>query len=339
MSSSVDQAAKCGVSTDEYRTFRRSGFLVVRDLIAPRELDELRSHADALVQGRLPEQRESMPVRDHSRDEGVTVQRLERPPPGLSDREQAQYFVRLHMLHRELELHERTLLHPRILDIVEVLIGPDVLALSTMFFLKPPGKAGQGWHQDSFYIPTYPDTLCGAWIAIDDCDESNGALCIADGSCAEPVYPPRAGYGFGDDGIADILRVEGVGAADDEVNVLAGIAGRYLHRVVTARAGDVVFFGGHVLHSSSRNDTMDLMRRSFAGHYCNARSFVRWGSDQGPDDVHAAPFVDAETGMTNASHILARGNSHLPFAQPAFGTPCAARGFGRRDPRGGGAAS
>jgi hypothetical protein len=28
--------------------------------------------------------------------------------------------------------------------------------------------------------------------------------------------------------------------------------------------------------------------------------------------------------MTNGSHILARGDSHLPFAGPRFGTPCAA---------------
>jgi hypothetical protein len=28
--------------------------------------------------------------------------------------------------------------------------------------------------------------------------------------------------------------------------------------------------------------------------------------------------------MTNGSHILARGNTHLPFARPRFGTPCAA---------------
>ena len=28
--------------------------------------------------------------------------------------------------------------------------------------------------------------------------------------------------------------------------------------------------------------------------------------------------------MTNGSHILARGDTHLPFALPRFGTPCAA---------------
>ena len=28
--------------------------------------------------------------------------------------------------------------------------------------------------------------------------------------------------------------------------------------------------------------------------------------------------------MANGVHILARGDSHLPFARPRFGTPCAA---------------
>jgi phytanoyl-CoA hydroxylase len=40
-------------------------------------------------------------------------------------------------------------------------------------------------------------------------------------------------------------------------------------------------------------------------HYCNARSFTTW--DGG-----------------NEKHILARGNTHMPYAKPLFGTPCAA---------------
>ena len=54
-------------------------------------------------------------------------------------------------------------------------------------------------------------------------------------------------------------------------------------------------------------------RRSFVAHYCNARSFVPW--DDGRLD-----------GMGNGSHILARGATHLPYARPLFGTPCAANG-------------
>ena len=60
-------------------------------------------------------------------------------------------------------------------------------------------------------------------------------------------------------------------------------------------------------------------------HYCNARSFTQWGAEPPTsDDPHAAPTVDSATGATNGSHILARGDTHLAYARPRFGTPCAA---------------
>ena len=86
----------------------------------------------------------------------------------------------------------------------------------------------------------------------------------------------------------------------------------------------MVFFGGHVLHRSKQNFTTDRLRRAFVGHYCNARSFTQWGANHDDDDPHTAPSVDPETKMTNGSHILARGDTHLPFARPNFDTPCAA---------------
>jgi len=246
---------------------------------------------------------------------------LEAPPAHLSAEEKAQYFLRIHMLHRQLELHERYLLHPRVLDVLEAIIGPDVLALQTMLFLKPPGKPGQGWHQDRFYIPTHPNTLCGAWIAIDDTDEQNGAMWMALGSGAEPIYPPHADLGhsaFGQRNLDQISYVNGVSDPDDEKNDLSKIADKYPQVLVTAKAGDVVFFNGHILHRSKKNWSADRLRRSFVSHYCNARSFTQWGGD--------SPLTtDPATGMTNAAHILARGDTHLPFAQPRFGTFCAAQ--------------
>jgi len=306
------------VSVNEYIKFKRDGFLVVKNLVSPAEIAELRRHTDDLMQGRLPEQTRQMNSGDKP-EQGVAVQGLDAPPAHLSPEEKVQYFLRLHMLHRQLELHERYLLHPRVLDVLEVLTGPDILALQSMLFLKPAGKPGQGWHQDSFYIPTHPDTLCGAWIAIDDADELNGAMWMAKGSNAEPVYPPHVGsYGHGD-AIDGITQVAGVSDPDDEKNDLAKIGDKYDQVLVSARAGDVVFFGGHILHRSKKNYTTDRVRRSFVGHFCNARSFTQWGADelaaQGPDPI---------TGMTNGSHILARGDTHLPFARPRFGTPCAA---------------
>jgi phytanoyl-CoA hydroxylase len=130
------------VSVDEYKTFRQQGFLVVRGLLSSDEVEELHGHTELLMQGRLPEQVGTMSERDTGSDSGTTGQALEAPPDHLSPEEKAQYFLRVHMLHRKLELHERYLLHPGVLDVLEALIGPDVLALQTMLFLKPPGKPG-----------------------------------------------------------------------------------------------------------------------------------------------------------------------------------------------------
>jgi ectoine hydroxylase-related dioxygenase (phytanoyl-CoA dioxygenase family) len=314
------------VSVDEYARFRRDGFLVVRNLVPPQDIEELRQHTEDLMQGRLPQQQKKMTERDTGKDTGVTVQGLDAPPEHLTPEQKADYFLRIHMLHRQLELHERYMLHSRVLDVLEVIIGPDVLAMQTMLFLKGPGKPGQGWHQDSYYIPTHPDSLCGAWIAIDDCDEQNGAMWFAKGSGVEPVYPPcpEVGYGFGDKLVGDIRYVKSVSDTNDAVNLLTPVADKYDQVLVSAKAGDVVFFNGHVLHRSKKNWSTDRFRRSFVSHYCNARSFTQWGADAPRNDPHASPTVDPITKMSNGSHILARGDTHLPFAMPRFDTPCAA---------------
>src|SRR5262249_9083015 len=149
------------------------------------------------------------------------------------------------------------------------------------------------------YIPTLPDTLCGAWIAIDDADEGNGAMWFARGSGVEPVYPPKDGYGFGDKNVTDIAYVSGVSDPDDGHNDLTRVADKYPQVLAPARAGDVVFFNGHVLHRSKKNFSRERTRRSFVGHYCNARSFTQWGADAPSGDVHASHVCDPLTKMTN----------------------------------------
>ncbi|MBP6506066.1 MAG: phytanoyl-CoA dioxygenase family protein [Opitutaceae bacterium] len=302
------------VSIEQFTRFRRDGFVVIPGLVPPADIAELRAHTEELMQGRLPEQRPDTPEKD----------RLPAPPAHLSPAEKAQFVARIHMLHRQLPLHERYLLHPRVLDVLETLIGPDILALQTMLFLKPPGSEGQGWHQDTYYIPTHPDTLCGAWIAIDEVDEFNGAMWMAAGSNVEPVFPPRVEKNwYGDRHLPGVPEVDAVSVTDDAINQLSPVAEKYPQLLVPAKPGDVVFFGGHILHRSKRNVSTDRFRRSFVSHYCNARSFTQWGAvTEGPQ---AGPqSFDPLTRMSNGSHILARGDTHLPYAQPRFGTPCAA---------------
>jgi len=279
------------VSVAEYRDFRRDGFLIVRGLVPKSDVSELLDHTEDLMYGR------------------IEVEGVEPPPPGATQKELEARLLRIHMLHEKLPIWERFLLHPRVLDAVEALIGPDVLALQTMMFIKAPGANGQGIHQDTYYIPTFPDTLLGAWIALDPADIENGGLWITKGSNVEPIYPPTNGYGFGDWGLGDITTVSGVGGHSnddaDPANELKPFTKGYEEVPVILEPGDVAFFGGHVFHRSLSNKTTDRLRRSFVNHYCNARSFTTWGGG-------------------NEAHILARGNTHMPFAMPRFGTLCAA---------------
>lgn len=148
------------VTVEQYVTYRRQGFVSIPGLVALEEIEELRQHTEDLMQGRLPEQNLEMSERDVTKDGGVTVQGLEAPPAHLSPEEKAQYFLRIHMLHRKMELHERYLLHPRVLDVLQALIGPDVLAMQTMLFLKPPRQTGPGLASGQLlhpHSPRFPD--------------------------------------------------------------------------------------------------------------------------------------------------------------------------------------
>jgi hypothetical protein len=50
--------------------------------------------------------------------------------------------------------------HPRILDVAESLLGPNLLAWNTNWFSKMPGeKSYVGWHQDGTYWNLNPPTV------------------------------------------------------------------------------------------------------------------------------------------------------------------------------------
>ncbi len=288
---------KYKISVDEYVRFREQGYLVVPGLISPDEVAELNAHMDRLLAGQ--EQIDGAVIQAN------IGQKIDKIMP--------EAWLRVHMLHRLSAIHERFMLHPRILDVLEALIGPDVLALQTMLFFKQPGQPGQGFHQDSYYITTFPDTLCGAWLALTRADQENGCLWYSTGSQNEPIYPTANGQAQAmQSNIGDLGMIENPSNTDKSTNTLARIAHKYREVPVEAEPGDVVFFGGHIIHRSHTNRS-ERPRRSFVGHYCNARSWVPWN--------HGEPY---EGGSANYQHILARGETHLPYAQPKFGTPCAA---------------
>jgi non-haem Fe2+, alpha-ketoglutarate-dependent halogenase len=60
--------------------------------------------------------------------------------------------------------------HPKILDAVQQLIGPDILCWTTTLFIKEPGCGSVEWHRDSDYLSSgrglEPPDLLTVWLAI-----------------------------------------------------------------------------------------------------------------------------------------------------------------------------
>src|SRR5215469_15264257 len=73
--------------------------------------------------------------------------------------------------------------HPRILDIVEEIVGPNILVHTSSVFRKNPGdSASIPWHQDGHYWRMSPPTLVSAWIALTESTIDNGCMQVIPGS-------------------------------------------------------------------------------------------------------------------------------------------------------------
>lgn len=67
--------------------------------------------------------------------------------------------------------------HPRILDLVEDVIGPDILVFWSTFFIKEPGTPHfTAWHQDSTYFGLDPFDHVTAWVALSDATKEMGCM-------------------------------------------------------------------------------------------------------------------------------------------------------------------
>ena len=86
--------------------------------------------------------------------------------------------------------------HPKILDAVEQLLGPDILAWNTNWFVKMPhDKTFVSWHQDGAYWGLAPMEVVTAWVALGPVTPENGCMRVVPGSHTQPNLPQRETYG------------------------------------------------------------------------------------------------------------------------------------------------
>ncbi len=145
------------LSSREIAAYRESGIVIPRYRLPAAKIDALRATLDRLI-AENPEIRPERLVSAHiegRNSEGVRGSR------DFLD------------LARD----------PGILDLVEQLIGPDIILWGCQIFCKPGGDGmAVPWHQDGHYWPIRPLATCTVWVALDPSTTENGCLRVIPGS-------------------------------------------------------------------------------------------------------------------------------------------------------------
>jgi phytanoyl-CoA hydroxylase len=233
------------ISKENIAFYAVYGYLVAPGLLSNDETIELKHETAAIFRGE----------RGYV-DGMIAVEKDE------TDSDVLKKYVAIHFPHKISTLIRTYLFHQKIIDVLTNIISPNVKCMQSMLFVKGPGKAGQSWHQDEFYIPTRDRSLTGVWIAIDDATIDNGCLWIIPGRPGHMM--PRVQNDSKEYADVDTIDVSQYSAEQMPVEV---------------EKGSVVFFNGYTLHSSRRNKTTDCFRMALVNHYMSAESMLPWDQD------------------------------------------------------------
>lgn len=199
--------------------------------------------------------------------------------------------------------------HPRILDAVEAILGPDILIWGSTFFIKEPhSESYVSWHQDLRYWGLDSDAEVSAWVALSPVTEANGCMRFLPGSHKGALLPHRDS--FHDDNV--LTRGQ---EADIEIRPEETIP-------VPLQPGEASFHHGRLLHASGPNRS-DERRIGFAINFIAAHvkqvvapqdfaMLVRGEDRYGHFDLVPPPSADlSDEALAWHSRILAAQNDAL----------------------------
>jgi non-heme Fe2+,alpha-ketoglutarate-dependent halogenase len=140
------------LSDTQIAQYRREGYLSPIDCLTPTETRHFRGRLEAF-----------------EREQGDTFGRL----PNLVRSKSHMLFTWMADLVR----------HPKVLDAVESVIGPDILIYHLTSWLKEPNDPSHvSWHQDGTYFGLEPAEQVTAWIALTDSTPEMGCVKLLPGS-------------------------------------------------------------------------------------------------------------------------------------------------------------
>ena len=220
--------------------FWEDGFLVVEELLDQEEVSTLLQRAEWVATGQAPH---------------VSKERLQVEPKVAEGKAVADTYAdslrkmsHLAFCDEVFEAHAR---NPKILDVIESLLGPDIKLYQDQLFMKPP-KVGsrQRYHQDmplGFFID--PPDMVSCWAALTDATIENGCLWMLPGTHRFGIIE-KAKW-------EEYERMSLEGRLPEE-------------RPVELKTSSCSLHHGLILHSSRPNLT-DQRRRGYVTHYVSAK--------------------------------------------------------------------
>lgn len=98
----------------------------------------------------------------------------------LLPREKLGFFIETHLFQTWVY---GLVSHPRVLDAVESVLGPDIMVWNSHWFPKFPGdRAYVSWHPDATYWHLTHANVATAWIALSESTPENGCMRVIPGS-------------------------------------------------------------------------------------------------------------------------------------------------------------
>ena len=148
--------------------------------------------------------------------------------------------------------------HPRVLDCVQSVLGPDlVLIMSHLIVKRAEDGLPVAWHQDNTYWPSVHGTDVGTvWMAIDDTDRANG--------CMQVIPCTHAGYPDMEKILTDGKDLLGLSVEVTDEMKAAAVA-------LEMSAGSLSIHDSFILHGSEAN-TSGRRRAAYTMRYANPKT-------------------------------------------------------------------
>ena len=84
--------------------------------------------------------------------------------------------------HKQSSILEELMVHPKIIEACEFLMGGNIFGVQTWAYFKPPGQLGRDQHQNIFYTQCNSNEIINVSIALDNHDPHNGSVWYLEGS-------------------------------------------------------------------------------------------------------------------------------------------------------------